>query len=671
MLDEENEIQGKEDKNIYIQKIKDLMKYIIEQNNKNKYYKISLYKIRGFEPYTIFNDIDNISSGLINHSDLSSYFSQYNIIPEKEIIRLFIREYNKQENDNNLNAQDFVKFLNFDIDKSSINLGELDFDKNQIIDNFLNLMKSEFNLIKEKNILINNIKKIKEFSTYEAFYMITNDKKYIDYDCLNNFLEEKFSKTEIKELIYRLDMNNDGKIDYNEFQDLFFPFQKHLQLEEETNDIDYYDDLNKNIYDIKINDNYYCDLNPYKDNTFTEPKIIDKDNNNNKSDIISSDNLFKSNEEINNDTLKESIINKNSKNKSINITKIKYDENLLNEINEKQNKDNNENKNKSNQFSNENNGNKKAEIDKFNIYSSTIMFEDDMNEPKKELDEMQNKLNVDENNNILISKNNSNQNMINSNDFNINNYDIKDNLDNSKDIPENLRENNNFTNIFTDKDKIAINLFIDYINSIILLESKAENLRESISLCDDIYLLNIFYLFDKDNNNYISKENFNDVCNKEYLIFPSEFQIKLLYDRFDLNNDNQLDLDEFINMIRPLNKEYFTLWNKDFIDINKSISFESKKKVIDLFKTIFDNESIIYELKTKLIANKNFNFIELWGLLMKYSKDELTLTKEEFICFLEHFGCYCTQFELDIIFNKFSKGKNSIEYQALYKDIII
>ena len=117
MLDEKNEIQKKDDKFIYIQKIKDLMKYIIEQNNKNKYYKISLYKIRGFEPYTIFNDIDNISSCLINHSDLSSYFSNYNITTEKEIIPLFIREYNKQENDNNLNAQDFVKFLNFDIDK--------------------------------------------------------------------------------------------------------------------------------------------------------------------------------------------------------------------------------------------------------------------------------------------------------------------------------------------------------------------------------------------------------------------------------------------------------------------------------------------------------------------------------------------------------------------------
>ena len=198
----------------YIEEIKYLMGYIIANNNNNKQYKIALYKIRGFKPDVLFNDIDSLSSGYINFSDLNEYLNKNNIKIEKDIILLFLREYNKQENDNNLNIQDFNKFLNYDIDKNKIKIGEFNFDKNEIKKNFINLIKSELSLIKEKNELLNNIKKIREFSTYEAFYKISNDKKYIDYDCLQLFLGEQYNKNEIKELLYRIDMNDDGKINY-------------------------------------------------------------------------------------------------------------------------------------------------------------------------------------------------------------------------------------------------------------------------------------------------------------------------------------------------------------------------------------------------------------------------------------------------------------------------
>ena len=678
---------------LYIQKLKDLMKYIIEQNNKNKEHKISLYKIRGFEPHSIFNEIDNIYSDYINQSDLSEYLIKNNIKIEKEIIGLFIREFNKQEKDNNLCEQDFVNFFNYDIDKGALNIAEFDFDKNEIKKNFLNLLMSEFKLIKEKNILINEIKKIKEFSTYEAFYNISNDKRYIDYELLNLFLEDKYNKNEIKELLYRIDMNNDGKINFNEFQDLFFPFQKHLQLEE--NDIDFFDNENGTNYDIKINDKYYTDLNPYKDNTFTEPKIIDNYEKNNenenddysisKSDIFLSSNVFSKEGNINNN-LKEnnSIMVKvsNSYNYDNNSLTIKYDENLLNEINESQNRNN------------ENDNNDNIESDKINIYNNGNLIDNNENEPKNEIEENQNKLNsynqyntnIEENMNtksdIYISKNNLKQSVIYDNDINKNiNHDneptynsnenqnnemTKENLE-----PEEIIYKKNFTNIFTEKDKIIINLFIDFIHSVTLLESRAENLRESISLCNDLSLLYIFGKFDKDKSSLISKDNFNDVCNKEYFLFPSESQIKLIYDRYDLDNDNQLNLEEFMNMISPLNKEYLKLCNKDEYDMSQSISFESKKKVIDLLKSIIDNESFIYELKGNLIANRNFNFIYLWGLLMKYSHDDKLLNKKEFNYFLESFGCYLTEYELDIIFCKLSKGNDVIKYDDLYKEIII
>ena len=382
--------------NSFMKDIKKMMEYIITKNNNNKKHKISLYEIRGFDPYLIFNDIDSISSGYINQSDLNEYLLSNNIKSEKDIILLFIREYNKKENDNNLNSQDFIKFIGFDINKNELNLGTLDFDKNVIKKHFLSLILSEFELIKEKNELIKQIIRNRKFSTFEAFYNISNDNKYIDFNCLKIFLGEKYSDNEIKELLYRIDLNDDKKISYDEFQDLFFPFQKHL-LFEETNEDEKYDYEIDSYNDILINysDIYNIDINPYKDNSLTEPKIIcnynefeDEDENDNFK--LQTENKYFINK-INNNEIDE----QNPFKKDINIDvyksddfKIKYDENLINEISGKNNDDNEEvygvnydDNNLNNNVDNNKNDNKeninlKKEDNNLDIHGSMIFFDD-------------------------------------------------------------------------------------------------------------------------------------------------------------------------------------------------------------------------------------------------------------------------------------------------------
>jgi Ca2+-binding EF-hand superfamily protein len=266
-----NDTSNIENLNIaYIPKIKNLLEFIITQNNINKKYKFSLFKIRGFDPNTIFNEIDTISSGFINSKDLEEYLTNNNIKIEPEILNLFIRQFNKEGKHKNLYKKDFIDFINFGAPISEKTSYELnDYNKEEINKIFLNLITSEFELIKNQKKLINEIIQIKEFSTFEAFNIISFNKSYIDLNMLKQFLGNKFQDNEIKELIHRIDLNNDKKISYEEFQDLFFPFQSHLHLDsEEEKEIDNF-----------IQNKYYINSTLYENYILSSPNIIDKKDN--------------------------------------------------------------------------------------------------------------------------------------------------------------------------------------------------------------------------------------------------------------------------------------------------------------------------------------------------------------------------------------------------------
>ena len=627
----------------YIPKIQNLLEFIITQNNINKKYKFALFKIRGFNPDSIFNEIDTISSGYINSKDLEEYLTKYNVKVEKEILNLFIRQFNKGK-DKNLWKKDFLNFIKFGVVKGEKNLGELsDYNKDEIKQNFLNLIKSEIELIKNKKKLINEIIKLKDFSTYEAFNIITDNKNYIEINNLKEFLGNKFQDNEIKELIHRIDLNDDKKISYEEFQDLFFPFQSHLHLDSEEE---------KKEDEFLIHNKYHFDFNINKNFILSSPNIIDKNNQileEKEIKININDDANSKIKDLNNE------INFEQKNEfDVEDLIIKYDENLINELIK-----NNDNKNE--------------------IYNISILkCEND----KIKAGNIINELNIDndKNNNSLKEKEKENNSpSINS----INNMNVNENqkailskseilLSKNIDI-NNLNENKKIQiDYLPETDKDIVRLFIDYIHSIILLENLSENIKESISLCNDISFNDIFDIFNKDKDGLITKNNFMKICQDELYIYPEEKQIKLIYDRYDLDNDTILNQKEFIRMISPIKVEYIIInQEKNKNRNNKNISFETKKFVIDLFKRLIENESLLYDWKMKLKNDKNFNFVFLWEIIMKFSQDGKKMNKKEFNCFLESFQCFLTNYELDIIFYKIAMGKDEIKYDSLYKEIII
>jgi Ca2+-binding EF-hand superfamily protein len=91
------------------------------------------------------------------------------------------------------------------------------------------IIEKELNLIEELADLADEMKNSKDFTTYEAFLRIENrNSKYINENTLSNFMKRNgyvLNQRDSFGIIYKLDNDGDGKISYEEFQEIFFPLK--------------------------------------------------------------------------------------------------------------------------------------------------------------------------------------------------------------------------------------------------------------------------------------------------------------------------------------------------------------------------------------------------------------------------------------------------------------
>jgi Ca2+-binding EF-hand superfamily protein len=97
----------------------------------------------------------------------------------------------------------------------------------EVEDAFIKLVQTELYYVEQLSNLSDNILKCKEFTTYDAYKAIDSiNERHISENNLNTFLTKnglKLSYEEIQNIIFRLDLDGDKVITYDEFQELFFP----------------------------------------------------------------------------------------------------------------------------------------------------------------------------------------------------------------------------------------------------------------------------------------------------------------------------------------------------------------------------------------------------------------------------------------------------------------
>ena len=217
------------------------------------------------------------------------------------------------------------------------------------------------------------------------------------------------------------------------------------------------------------------------------------------------------------------------------------------------------------------------------------------------------------------------------------------------------------SNEYNFSSKTSINIFLDYIDNILKLESTCLILKESLALREDITFKELFCLFDYHKNKNISIHEFKKVCKNTFGLYPTTDQVRLIFNRYDINKDEKLDLKEFLNMICPIKKEYLSILFGDKRiqkPFKTELSEKSKKIIENLTKSIILNETNYYEIREKMKIN-NFDKNEVWNILLQFAKNKNYLNKKNFDKFLKSHSYYLTSYEIDIIFNKFDFDKDA------------
>ena len=489
---------------------------------------------------------------------------------------------------------------------------------------------------------------------------------------------------------FETDIDND----YDEYCNFFRKTQKLLSSSKKNGDYKYHsliniqkttDYKNKELSDKK-NENEVYNFNDNQKVFNQKYGNVDKNKayNNIKKDNdyivnIIDDNNIRENKKYNSLNINHIEVQYIPKNKNGNNLKIEKKEDI------NLDKDNNN-------YQKNNSDSIKKEDNKININNFTCggINESEKGSSSKKKINLSNLSNHNNNNNESYSLSNENNKISkninisnthsNSNNYNNYNYDLEDNnkvLDSFSDriYKENLnkklkeKENNNVNNT-------SIINFIKYIQFIVKNEKKTIDNKDKLCLREDISLKDLFFIFDYNEKNNISKNEFKVVCKKIFGLYPTSDQIILVFKRYDKNKDDNLNLTEFLGMIKPIKQEYTSfLFNKKNNANRKlgyqQLSMKSKKLLVEVVKNIIEDEGNYYKFKDDMINQNLFDLKELWENLNKYLNDNKGIDKLEMKRLLIDNGISLSQYDLDILFNKLDYDNDQIiSYEDLTEEFI-
>lgn len=599
-------------------------------------FRSSISSIPEFTPLSLFTYLDKNLKSFLSLNDFKSFLSSENVSFDEIKLRKLIHNFDK-DGDFSLNLKEFTYLIQSKRKKiKNEYFPNLKFELNQEIKNDLKtILEKEMDLIKELNDIAKEIINSENFSTYEAFTLIVGKEKYITKKNFGKFLNDNYmeiSDEDVEQIMFRIDADNDDKISYEEFKEIFFTL----------NDDNFYNNKNNTNNEIA---NKYLNLEEEKENNIYE-KIEEQNEENNFNDNNNYNYNINQDEEDNKNIEEENNKNIEEDNKNIeednNINPDKKKKKTTKKVILKPKLKSNLNNDSESNFLhsqkplikdeelNENNYIKKGKCvncgvpkkdititSKYNIEPEIDKKINNFEEQKISNINLKGKYNNNKNNlsipknenthehksggckaclytakNIfsdLRTKNNINSQFISNDNYNLNkNEEVEENIEIKKDmdnLEENKEEDDNEDNeydIYKNKDKLLkkYGIISDNIN---------QNLENNIDVSNFNFSTQKKYTYVRENNNNDNNDNLNNNLPQENenmnTLLKSKNKIPLSI------NNNLIETNYSSNVLS--NSPRFNIIPKN--DIN-----EKKKLLFKLFVNFIEKENEVRKIKENL-----------------------------------------------------------------------
>jgi Ca2+-binding EF-hand superfamily protein len=278
--------------------------------------------------------------------------------------------------------------------------------------------------------------------------------------------------------------------------------------------------------------------------------------------------------------------------------------------------------------------------------------------------------------------NNSRQNIIfpknNSISFNPNN----NNINNSNNINNNINMSQSNRSASSKKRGVfascpyqeELGQFVDFLGLLMEVESKIEDMKIDLARKPDFNFEDIFRVFEADGKGYIEPEDLKQGL-RLLGLNPTDFDIKLLMKRFDLNQQNLLSYTDFFDMVVSFEKK-----TRNSVQIRPPNSCCPCKSpdifkcdtliaIKNLFKFIIDCEREINQVRAGFDSLRS-KYSEVVKFL-DYSKRGV-INRSDLKLYLTQFNKFTTSRECDLLFIRLDRtrsgevGINEIENELMF-----
>ena len=598
-------------------------------------FRSSISSIPEFTPLSLFTYLDKSLKSFLSLNDFKSFLSSENVSFDEIKLRKLIHNFDK-DGDFSLNLKEFTYLIQSKRKKiKNEYFPNLKLELNQEIKNDLKtILEKEMDLIKELNDIAKEIINSENFSTYEAFTLIVGKEKYITKKNFGKFLNDNYmeiSDEDVEQIMFRIDADNDDKISYEEFKEIFFTL----------NDDNFYNNKNNTNNEIA---NKYLNLEEEKENNIYE-KIEEQNEENNFDDNNNYNYNINQDEEDNKNIEEENNKNIEEDNKNIeednNINPDKKKKKTTKKVILKPKLKSNLNNDSESNFLhsqkslikdeelNENNYIKKGKCVNCGVPKKDITITSKYNiEPEidKKINNFEeqkisninlkgkynnnNNLSIPKNENThehksggckaclytaknifsdLRSKNNINSPFISNDNYNINkseeveeNIEIKKDMDNLEEKKEEDDNEDNEYDIYKNKDKLLKKYGI-------IIDNSNQNLENNIDISNFNFSTQKKYTYVRENNNNDNNDNLNNNLPQENenvnTLLKSKNKIPLSI------NNNLIETNYSSNVLS--NSPRFSIIPKN--DIN-----EKKKLLFKLFVNFIEKENEVRKIKENL-----------------------------------------------------------------------